>query len=279
MPATNEKALAKARALAADIVIVDLEDAVPPDAKVAARQMAVEAVQAGGFGEREVLIRANGRETPWGAGDVAAIAQSGADGLLVPKVTGPTDIGWYHTALRAAPAGMALWVMIETCTAVQAMAAIATMASDTRLAGFVMGTNDLGKEMRARVTPDRIAFLPILTMAITFARGNGLVVLDGVCNDFNDPDQFADECRQGLVLGFDGKTIIHPKQVEPCNAVFSPSPKEIAWAERIVSTFAEPGNVERGVLQVDGKMVELLHLEDARSVLASAAAISRRGAA
>jgi citrate lyase subunit beta / citryl-CoA lyase len=278
LPASNEKALAKARTLPADIIILDLEDAVAPEAKLAARDAAVAAVQAGGFGDREVLIRANGIDTPWGADDLAAIAGSGADGVLVPKIYGPADIERVEGALRDAPAAMALWIMVETCASVGAIADIARMAATTRLAGLVMGTNDLAKEMRARLTPERSAFLPILTLTVAAARANQLVVLDGVCNDFNHIEAFTAECEQGLIFGFDGKTVIHPKQIEPCNAVFSPAAEAVAQAHKIVAAFADAANAGKGVVQLDGKMVELLHLDEARLIIASAEAIAAREA-
>lgn len=279
LPATNAKAIAKARTLPVDVVILDLEDAVAPERKEEARDAAVAAVREGGFGDRELIIRANGLDTPWAEADLAAIARSGADGVLVPKIGSAADIARCEALLKDAPANLALWAMIETCAAILALPAIAAASAETRFAAMVLGTNDLAKEMRAALTPDRIAFLPILTSAVVAARAHGLVVLDGVCNDFQDLDRFEAECRQGLTLGFDGKTIIHPRQVDPCNAVYSPTADEVAWAERIVAAFAEPEHAGKGVVQIDGRMVELLHLDDARRVRDTAAAIARRGGA
>lgn len=276
LPATNAKALAKARTLPVDIVILDLEDAVAPDRKAEARDAAVAAVKEGGFGERELIIRANGLDTPWALDDLAAAARSGADGVLVPKVGSVADIARCEELLRAAPPDLSLWAMVETCAAVLALPAIAAAADGTRFAAMVLGTNDLAKEMRAALTPDRLAFLPILTSAVVAARAHGLVVLDGVCNDFQDIDRFEAECRQGLVLGFDGKTIIHPRQVDPCNAVYSPTPEEVQWAECIIAAFDAPEHAGKGVVQIDGRMVELLHLEQARRLVTTAAAIARR---
>ncbi len=276
LPATNAKALAKARTLPVDIVILDLEDAVAPERKEEARDAAVAAVREGGFGDRELLIRTNGLDTPWAAGDLAATARSGANGVLVPKIGSVADIARCETLLCDAPTDLALWAMIETCVAILALPAIAAAARDTRFAAMVLGTNDLAKEMRATLTPDRLAFLPILTSAVVAARAHGLAVLDGVCNDFQDMERFEAECRQGLVLGFDGKTVIHPRQVDPCNAVYSPTPGEVEWAQRIVHAFAEPEHSGKGVVQIDGRMVELLHLDDARRVLDAATAIARR---
>ncbi len=274
LPASNPKALAKARTLDADVVILDLEDAVAPEAKVEARAAAVAAVGEGGFGRRELVVRANGLATEWGVDDLAAIAAAGPDAVLVPKIAGAEDIALYDRALAGAPAHTRLWVMIETCAVVPRLDEVAACAASSRLAGFVLGTNDLAKEMRARLTSARTPFLPILTAAVCAARGHGLIVLDGVCNEFRDIDAFTAEARQGLEFGFDGKTLIHPDQIAPCNAVFSPDPAEIAWAEAVVAAFDLPENVGKGAIKVEGKMVELLHLEQARQVLAIAAAIA-----
>ena len=274
LPASNPKALAKARTLPADVVILDLEDAVAPENKVEARAMAVAAVAEGGFGRRELVIRANGLGTEWGAEDLAAAAAAGPDAVLVPKVSTPAQVRAYDAALAAAPAHTRLWIMIETCACLPVLHDLAACAADTRLAGFVLGTNDLAKEMRARPGPKRTPFLPILTMTVAAARAHGLVVLDGVCNEFRDIDLFSAEARQGLEFGFDGKTLIHPDQIDPCNAVFSPDAAEIAWAETVEAAFALPENQGKGAIKVDGKMVELLHLDQARRVLAVAAAIS-----
>ncbi|WP_374284289.1 CoA ester lyase [Novosphingobium sp.] len=274
LPASNAKALAKARTLPVDTVILDLEDSVAPDGKVEARAMAVAAVGEGGFGRREVVVRANGLNTPWGAHDLAAIAASGPDAVLVPKIEGVEDIRAYNAALAAAPAQTRLWVMIETCAVLPRLHDVAACAADSRLAGFVLGTNDLAKEMRAQLLPGRVPFQPVLTMAVAAARAHGLVVLDGVCNEFRDLAAFTAEAQQGLLFGFDGKTLIHPDQIEPCNAVFSPSAAELDWAERVVAAFAAPEHAGKGVIKLDGKMVELLHLDQARRLLAIAEQIA-----
>lgn len=274
LPASNPKALVKARALPADVVILDLEDAVAPEAKPEARLAAVSALREGGFGAREVVVRCNGLDTPWGADDLAAVAAAGPDAVLVPKIASATDADTYHAALADAPARTALWVMIETCAVTSRLDAVAARAASTRLAAFVLGTNDLAKEMRARLAPGRTPFQPILTAAVCAARSHGLIVLDGVCNEFRDLDRFNDEAAQGLEFGFDGKTLIHPDQIAPCNAVFSPSAEELAWAETIVTAFDQSENFGKGAIQVQGKMVELLHLEAARRVLAMAAMIA-----
>lgn len=267
LPASNPKALAKSRDLAADVVILDLEDAVAPENKAEARDAAVSAVREGGFGRRELVVRANALATPWGTDDLAAIAGAGPDAVLVPKVSSPEEVRAYNAALAAAPASTALWIMIETCACLPRLHELAACSADTRLRGFVMGTNDLAKEMRARLTPARTPFHPALAMAVAAARASGLIALDGVCNEFRDLDAFRAEALQGLEFGFDGKTLIHPDQIEPCNAVFSPSADEIAWALAIETAFALPGNAGKGAIKVDGRMVELLHLEQARRTL------------
>jgi citrate lyase subunit beta/citryl-CoA lyase len=264
LPASNPKALAKARTLPADVVVLDLEDAVAPEAKSDARQAAVAAVREGGFGGRELAIRVNGLDTPWGADDLAAAAEAGPDAILVPKVSKPADIVEYDGRLAKAPPATALWAMIETCAAVPRLDAIAACAAETRLSLFVMGTNDLAKEMRARLTPDRAAFVPVLVQAVIAARAHGLTILDGVCNEFRNLDAFRAECEQGQILGFDGKALIHPDQVPICNEVFSPSAEELAWAEAVISAFALPENAGKGAIRVEGKMAELLHLDQAR---------------
>ncbi|HZV09250.1 MAG TPA: CoA ester lyase, partial [Novosphingobium sp.] len=235
LPASNPRAIAKAREVPADIIILDLEDAVAPDQKDTAREAAVAAVYEGGFGHREVAIRCNGLDTPWGAADLAAVARSGADAVLVPKVASPACIQRYHDALAAAPEQTRLWAMIETCGSVLRLDAIGAMAASTRLSLWIMGTNDLAKEMRARPAADRALFLPFLTMAVAAARAHGLAILDGVCNEFRDLAAFGAEAAQGAALGFDGKSLIHPDQIAPANAVFAPSPADLAWADAVIA--------------------------------------------
>ena len=270
LPASNAKALAKARTLAADVVVLDLEDAVAPDRKAEAREAAVAAAREGGFGNRELVIRVNAATTEWGADDMAAAIRSGADAVLAPKISSPDDIARYEAMMADAPAAMKLWAMIETCACVSQLDAIAACADRGRLAAFVMGTNDLAKEMRARLTPERTPFLPILSLAVAAARAHGVAVLDGVCNDFRDLDRFRAEAEQGLLFGFDGKTLIHPTQIEPCNAVFTPSAEELAWSRAVIAAFALPESAGKGAIQVEGKMAELLHLEQARQMVAVA---------
>jgi len=270
LPASNAKAIAKARTLPADIVILDLEDAVAPEAKAEARAAALAAIAEGGFDRRELAIRANGLDTPWGADDLAAIVQSGADAVLVPKVSSPTDIEHYQIALSAAPEKMQLWAMIETCACIPRLDAIAAMARTTRLSLFVMGTNDLAKEMRAKLTPERTPFLPFLSLAVAAARAHGVAILDGVCNEFRNLDVFRAEAEQGLLFGFDGKSLIHPAQIDPCNEVFSPGAEELRWAKAVIDAFALPDNAGKGAISVEGKMAELLHLEQAKRLVAMA---------
>lgn len=276
LPASNAKAIAKARTLPCDIVILDLEDAVAPEAKAEARDAAIAAV-AEGFGDREVAIRANGLDTPWGEADLLAIAASAADAVLVPKVDGAEDIAAYEKILCAAPAEMQLWAMIETCASVARLSEIAACADSGRLSLWIMGTNDLAKEMRAQLTPCRTPFLPFLSMAVAAACAKGIAILDGVCNEFRDLDAFRAEAEQGLMFGFDGKSLIHPAQIEPCNTVFSPSEVELTWANAVIEAFALPENQGKGAIRVEGKMAELLHLDQAQRLVAVAERIAAKG--
>jgi citrate lyase subunit beta / citryl-CoA lyase len=280
MPGSNARAIEKARTLAADGVILDLEDSVAPDAKPAARDQVVAAVKAGGFGAREVFVRINALDTPWGADDLTAAAAAAPDCILVPKISTPGQVEMIgqrfldmHTNLRTR-----LWVMIETPLAVLNVAAIAATAKDseTRLAGFVLGTNDLAKDTRARIVPGRAPMLPWLMACVAAARIYGIDVLDGVYNDIANAEGFADECAQARDMGFDGKTLIHPSQIEPCNAAFSPSPEEVAQAQKIIAAFDLPENHGKGVVSLDGRMVERLHADMARRTVAIAEAIAQR---
>lgn len=274
LPASNPKALAKARTLSADVVILDLEDAVAPEAKDEARAAAVRAVSDGGWERRELVIRVNGLDTPWGAADLAAAAAAGPDAVLVPKVSDCAGLRAYDAALASAPAATRLWTMIETCAVVPELPAIAALGATTRLSAFVLGTNDLAKDMHAQIRPGRAPFLPILSAAVCAARAHGLIVIDGVCNEFRDPEVLRREAAQGLEFGFDGKSLIHPDQIGPCNEVFSPSEQEIEAARSVVAAFEDPGNAGKGAIRLEGRMVELLHLEQARRTLAIAAAIA-----
>ena len=276
MPGDKAKVLEKAKGLPADALMFDLEDAVAPDNKEIARDMVCAAVQAGGYGRRETVIRINGLDTVWGADDLKAAIAAGPDGILAPKVETAADIHALNDALGAAGAAetLALWVMIEMPRAVLNLQEIAACATSTRLTGFVMGTNDLAKEYRAQWTPDRLAFQTALQLTVAAARGYGLIALDGVYNDIQNADGLAAECAQGRVLGFDGKTLIHPAQLEATNAAFSPAPEDVTQAEAVIAAFALPENAGKGVIKVNGKMTELLHLEDARRTVEIAQAIA-----
>jgi citrate lyase subunit beta/citryl-CoA lyase len=278
MPASNARALEKARTLAADAIIFDLEDAVAPDAKKAAREQAVVAVKTRSFAPREVIIRVNALHTPWNADDLAAAAAAAPDAILLPKVSSAEDLQVIGRKLSSAPASVAVWAMIESPAAILNIASIAAAAKDTRtrLAVFVLGTNDIAKETRARIVPGRLPMLAALSTVILAARTNGLDVLDGVFNDIQNVTGFKRECEDGRDLGFDGKTLIHPSQVEPCNAVYSPAESEVIQAKKIVAAFAEPENKGKGVITVDGRMVELLHAEIARRTVALHDAITTR---
>lgn len=277
MPASNAKAVEKARTLPADVIILDLEDAVAPESKPAAREAAVAAVQAGGFGDREVVIRVNGLDTPWGPEDLAAAAEAGPDAVLVPKVNDAGDVRLYDQRLHAAPPATRLWTMIETAKAAFHLWEMAEASHGTRLSAWVMGVNDFAKEMRARQTPDRAPFLPLLTLSVAAARAHGLAILDGVHNDIEDLEALEAVCVQGVDFGFDGKTLIHPKHLEICNRVFSPSPEDIAWSRAVIAAFNAPENSGKGALRVDGKMAERLHLAQAERLVAVAEAIAARG--
>lgn len=278
MPASNVKAVEKARTLDADVIILDLEDAVAPEMKPAAREAAVAAVKAGGFGPREVVIRVNGLDTPWGADDLAAAAEAGPDAVLVPKVNDAADVRLYDQHLGAAPPSTRLWTMIETAKAAFHLWEIAEARHGTRLSTWVMGVNDFAKEMRARQTPDRAPFLPLLTLSVAAARAHGLMILDGVHNDIEDLAALEAVCVQGVDFGFDGKTLIHPKHLDICNRVFSPSPQDVAWSHAVIAAFNAPENAGKGALRVDGKMAERLHLTQAERLVAVAEAISGRSA-
>jgi citrate lyase subunit beta/citryl-CoA lyase len=279
MPGSNARALEKARDLPADALILDLEDAVAPEAKATARQQIVKALQRG-FGDRDVLVRINGLDTRWWVDDLSVIAPAVPDALLIPKISNPGQL--QDLAARIVDMGtdphIRVWAMMETPLAMLNVAEIAASAldSETRLAGFVMGTNDLAKDTRARIVPGRAPMLPWLMNCVAAARAYNLDILDGVYNDLGNEKGFIEECRQARDLGFDGKTLIHPRQVEPCNAVFSPEPEEVAAARKIIAIFDQPENENKGVIQIDGRMVERLHAEMARRTVAIADAIGEK---
>ncbi|GAB1508476.1 HpcH/HpaI aldolase/citrate lyase family protein [Actinophytocola sp. KF-1] len=270
MPGANERALEKAKTLPADALILDLEDAVAPDAKVEARERVCAAV--GSYGSREVTIRVNGAGTPWHADDLRAAGEAGPSAVVVPKVNSVDEVHAIEKALAHAPDHTAIWAMIETPVAVLNCAAIA--AASERLTVLVMGTNDLAKEMVAAQVPGRAPLLGPLSTCVLAARATGRVILDGVYNDVRDAEGFVAECRQGRDFGFDGKTLIHPGQVEPCNEVFAPSAAEVEHAHRVIAAFEEAKREGRGVATVNGRMIENLHVANAERTLAMAEAIA-----
>jgi len=280
MPGSNTRAIEKARTLPVDGIILDLEDAVAPDAKEAARKQVIEAVKAGGFGPREVFIRVNGIDTPWHAEDLTAAAHAGPDAILVPKISTPDALEMIGRRLldMHSDQKIRIWAMIETPLALFNILAIAAEArdSESRLAGFVMGTNDLAKDTRARIVPGRAPMLPWLSMCVAAARIHGVIILDGVYNDIGNAQGFAAECAQAVDLGFDGKTLVHPNQVEPCNKAFSPSPEEVAQARKTIAAFDLPENKDKGVVSIDGRMVERMHADMARRTVMIADAIAAR---
>lgn len=283
MPGSNARAIEKARTLPADGIIIDLEDAVAPDAKVEARDQVAKAVKAGGFGVREVFIRVNGIDTPWHADDIVAAAHAAPDAILVPKINNSHQLEMIGRRLLdiGTDQKTRIFAMIETPIAIINIVDIAAAAKDseTRLSGFVLGTNDLAKETSARLVPGRAPMLSWITNCVLAARAFGLVVLDGVYNDIGDMDGFAAECEQGRDLGMDGKTLIHPNQIAPCNTIFSPSEAEIAQARKIMNAFAQPENADKGAIMLDGRMVERMHADIARRTVAVADAISARDGA
>ena len=277
MPASNERALEKATTLPADAIIFDLEDAVAPDAKEAARANAVAAVTSGRYGNRELTIRCNGLDPPWGIDDLAAAAQTPAAAVVVPKVSGVEQLDQIAARLDAAGAhaDMRIWAMVETPTAILDVRAI---AAHWRVSVLVMGTNDLARELRAALgTAGRHPLVPHLATALLAARESGKVILDGVYNDVKDLDGFRAECVQGFEMGFDGKTLIHPGQVDICNEVWAPSEADVDHARRVIEAFESATAEGKGVVTVDGRMIENLHVDNARRLLATAAAIAALG--
>ncbi|MEJ8652266.1 CoA ester lyase [Streptomyces sp. MS1.AVA.3] len=276
MPGANERALEKAKSLPADALILDLEDAVAPEAKAEARMRVAAAAASGEYGYREVTIRVNGPGTEWHADDLRAAAEAGPDAVVVPKVDSAETVRDVERALEAAgaPDHTAVWAMVETPRAMLDARAVA--AAGERLTVLVMGTNDLAKELHAEHVPGRAPLLTGLSLALLAARESGKVILDGVYNDVKNPEGFEAECVQGRQFGFDGKTLIHPSQVEPCNRVFAPSTEQIARSRKIIDAFDEATREGRGVVTVDGRLIENLHVEDARRILALAEALAGR---
>ena len=280
MPGSNARAIEKARELPADGIILDLEDAVAPEAKAMAREQIKNSLQKGGFGDREVFVRINGLDTRWWVDDLHAVADGRPDAVLVPKISDPHQL--QDLAARIVDMGtdphIRVWAMMETPLAMINVGAIAAAAldSETRLSGFVMGTNDLAKDTRARIVPSRAPMLPWLANCVAAARAFGIDILDGVYNDLGNAEGLVEECRQARDLGFDGKTLIHPRQIEACNEAFSPAPEEVAAARKIIDAFDLPENQGKGVIQIEGRMVERLHAEMARRTVEIADAIAKR---
>jgi citrate lyase subunit beta/citryl-CoA lyase len=281
MPGSNARAIEKAKTLPVDGVILDLEDAVAPDAKEAARDQIVQAVKASGFGKRELFIRTNAIDTPWFNDDFTAAAHTGCDAIVVPKVSTPHQIELMGQRLLSlhAQSRIHLWIMIETPLAVfnAPMLAAAARDSETRLSGFIMGTNDLAKESRARIVPGRAPMIGWLSDCVLAAHAYGIDILDSVYNDISNAEGFAQECVQGRDLGFDGKTLIHPSQIEACNAAYSPPADEVTQARKIITAFSQPENKDKGVIQIDGRMVEKMHADMAQRTVAIADAIEAKG--
>ena len=278
MPGSNARVLEKARSIDADCLIFDLEDAVAPDAKVGARQQIADAVAAGGYDGREVVVRVNGLDTEWGADDVLAMAKLNIDAILVPKISDAQQMGDAAQAISDASGDEPphLWIMVETAFSILNIQSIAASAHrlSVPLDVFVLGTNDLAKETRAELTPERTAFVAWISQCVIAARAYGIDVLDGVFNAFKDSDGFLVEARQGLVLGCDGKTLIHPAQVAPANEIFGPNAEDVSWAKTVLAAFDEPENQGKGVITIDGQMVELLHAEMAERTVRIAEAVS-----
>ena len=277
MPGSNARALQKARELSADVLIFDLEDAVAPERKAEAREQVCAALAAGGYGRRELLVRANALDTPCGEDDLRALAGAGADGVVLSKVSSPADVlhGARILGECGAPDSLGLWIMAETARCILDIDAIA--GASPRLAGILLGTSDLARELRVRHTPDRLGFLATLNLCVLAARAHGLDVLDGVHLDLADDAGFLRVCEQGRDLGFDGKTLIHPRQLEVANAVFAPAPAELARAREIIAAWREANARGSGVVVLGGRLVENLHVAEAECLLAVAEAVAEMG--
>jgi citrate lyase subunit beta/citryl-CoA lyase len=281
MPGSNPRALEKARTVAADGIILDLEDAVAPDAKGTAREAIAQTLSAGGFGKREVIIRINALDSPWWIDDVTMAGKAKPDGILVPKISSVEDLSAVADRLSDINADMSIkvWAMIETSRAILHAEELAAASRDSemRLAGFVFGPNDIARETRIRMMPGRAAMLPMIIHCVLATRLHGLEILDGPYSNFSDAAGFAEEAIQGRDIGFDGKTLIHPSQIEACNTIFTPPDDEVAQARRIIAAFEQPENAKRGAIQLDGKMVERLHADMAKRTIAISDAIAAMG--
>ena len=277
MPGSNARALEKARSLPADVLIFDLEDAVAPALKETARAQVLAALGEGGYGSREVVVRVNGANTPWGRDDLRALAGAGADAVLLPKVGAPGDIMSASGELdeAGAPDSLQIWAMMETPLAILNADALVRTATDpaSRLSALVMGVNDLVKDTRGRLTKGRASMVPYLAICVAAARAYGVDILDGVFGDLRDDAGLLAECEQGRDLGMDGKTLIHPGQIAIANEAFRPSDEDIAWSRKILAAFDEPGARDAGVIALEGRMIERLHAEIARRTIAIADAL------
>ena len=279
MPGSNARALEKGRTLAADGLILDLEDAVAPDAKESARDQIRSAVKAGGYGRRELIVRTNGLTTPWGRDDVAAASTFGADAILLPKVESADTVRQAEAIMDAnrAPKSLSIWCMMETPLGMLHAEEIAF--ASPRVGGFVMGTSDLAKDLNAAHTRERLPMITSLGLCLLAARAAGIAILDGVHLDLNDDEGFAYSCKQGRELGFDGKTLIHPKTIDAANEAFAPSESEVAWARKIIAAHADAEKEGKGIVLVDGKLIENLHVVGAKRLVALAEAIDEMKAA
>ncbi|HEY0332033.1 MAG TPA: CoA ester lyase [Rhodopseudomonas sp.] len=281
MPGSNARALEKARLLHADGLILDIEDSVAPDAKATARAQIAKAVADKGFGKREILIRINSLDSPWWSEDIAMAGQARPDGILVPKVSSVADLTAIADRLAeiGADDSIKVWIMIETARGVLRAEELAAASQDprTRLAGFVFGPNDISRETGIRMLPGRAAMLPMLTHCVLAARSYGITILDGPYGGIGNIEGLAHECAQARDLGFDGKTLIHPGQIEACNAAFTPPAEDVDYARKVIAAFAQPDNAARGAIQLDGRMVERLHAEMAEKTIALADAIAAMG--
>jgi citrate lyase subunit beta / citryl-CoA lyase len=281
MPGSNARALEKARNLPADGIILDMEDSVAPEAKATARDQVSQAIAAGGFGKREVLIRTNAPDSQWWNDDSAMVAKARPDGIVVPKISSVEDLKAIADRLNAlnADPSIQVWAMIETARAILHAEELAAVARDPqmRLAGFVFGPNDIARETRILMQPGRVAMIPMITHCILAARVHGIEILDGPYSDLGNIEGFGHECAQGRDLGFDGKTLIHPGQIEACNAIFTPPDEEVARARKIIAAFEQPENAARGAIRLDGQMVERLHADMAKRTIAIADAIAAMG--
>ncbi len=279
MPGSNARALEKGRTLAADGLILDLEDAVAPDAKETARNQIREAIKEGGYGKRELIVRVNPMDTSWGHDDLAEAATMGADAVLLPKVESAGAVHQAEAILETsgAPDGLAVWCMMETPLGM--LHAEEVSEASSRVGALVMGTSDLAKDLQCAHTRDRLPFITSLGLCMLAARAAGIAILDGVHLDLEDDEGFEYVCRQGAELGFDGKTLIHPKTIDAANEAFSPSPEEIEWSKKIIAAHAEAAGEGKGIVVVDGKLIENLHVLNAERLVAMSEAIQEMGTA